>query len=149
MQNELRNGLRAKVNVDDLNNHLEKKADKDQLLALIDRMNKQEEVTQRLSSKLQAAGADDDEDENESEGEDEEAEGDGLGSPESGKRKDTGKGAAIGGASKAAVEQLHKKIDETEKKLVEMLQNLQTKYDNSIDELKQTTEQSTKDIEKL
>ena len=43
------------------------------------------------------------------------------------------------GANKAAVEQMNRKLDETEKKLVEMIQNLQSKYDESIEELKKTS----------
>jgi hypothetical protein len=52
MQNELRSGLKQKVNVDDMDVALDKKADKDMLSQVIDRLNKMEEVSQRLASKL-------------------------------------------------------------------------------------------------
>ena len=120
MQNELKNGLRQKVNVDDLKAHLDKKADKDIIELMTERLNKMEEVTTNLSSKItQEVGGKDADGESGSE-KDEDEEDEANGSPGD-KRRGTEKGGSAVGVSNKAVEDLQNKIEETEKKLMEMM----------------------------
>ena len=149
MQNELRSGLKAKVNVHDMDVALLKKADKETLEQVIERLNKMEEVSQRLASKLQAAGGEAEDEEVESgEGEDDEEV---PGSPGSGtKRRGTDKGGGgITGVSKAALEELQNKLEDTEKKLMEMMQTFQGKFDRDVDEVKKNLDKNAKDIQRL
>lgn len=126
MQNELRRGLKAKVDVDKFDKDMELKADKEFVSKLLDRLNKIEETNNRLAEKLKAAGdgeidgggSDDDD-----EGEDGEEGLDADGSP--GRRKTKGDGGgAIGGVSKAAVEELSKNMEEMEKRILEVVQRM-------------------------
>ena len=119
---------------------------------MIDRLNKMEEVSQRLASKLSAAGGEADDEEGESgegegDGDEEVAEGE-PGSPGSGtkRRRATDKGGGITGVSKAALEELQQKLEDTEKKLLEMMQTFQGKFEHNVEEVKKGLEKSNKDI---
>ena len=125
MQNELRRGLKAKVDIDDLDKQMEEKADKEFVSKLLDRLNKIEETNNRMAEKLKAAG--DGELEEDDDDEVEEGEEGADGSPGIRRKTKGDGGGAIGGVSKAAVEELTKNIEEMEKRLMEVVQRMQDK----------------------
>jgi len=127
MQNELRRGLKAKVDIDDLDKQMEEKADKEFVSKLLDRLNKIEETNNRMAEKLKAAGDGELEEDDDDEGEEGEEGAGADGSPGIRRKTKGDGGAAIGGVSKAAMEELTKNIEEMEKRLMEVVQRMQDK----------------------